>query len=393
MFNMNSPIVNNLIQNCQLPPQMVQGNMYYGTTPTINQYQPQYYQPQQQGSFFDNPPVVENYQNPATVNFQHTMNLYNGPTEDDEFDNQTNYQPQYYQQYPQQQYSQPMISPIYTQNNPQYQNPYNPYMNPNYNSAFYGGAFANYSNPYMDRIMQERREREERALMEQQRAFRVEEAKIYKKLSMACNAYRGYDIENMEEHLKQYDPPELPDFNKKPKLIKVCLEFYDDNGNVTKVQKCWKDYERTALTERQEDALTQHLIEAAPYMIEGNVFALAKIQRHNQIFEAEKQKHPDNIGIVEYFNEHAGELLREAKVAECQKYMEQQMLKRDRNFSEIINFGKNYRTLLQQSFGDPEVTGITVTDKGGLSITPPANIMSNYEKRKAEFLNSIKAVR
>ena len=418
MFNTNSPIVQNMIQECKIPPEIAQGNMYFGNAPTLNgqpiigqpvmqqYYQPQFinnYQPQNQyqGSLFDSKTVVENNPNYYQPKMPLNMNLFNN--DDGEF-HLENELPEGYTGHQNRQLFSPLDTspgapagyynqgymPSYGYNN---WNPYNPNVNPNYNSAFYSGGFSNYFNPYLYKAAQDRQEREQKALMEKERAFRLQEAEIFKKISRACNTFRGNDIEDMEEHLKQYDPPEIPDPNKKSKTLKVCIIRYDDDGNVVSVYRPGKEYDMTKPTDREEEAISLHLMQAAPYMIEGNIFEYRKVLIRNAMYDEAKRRIPDNVGIIEFLNSYANPLMLDIRQEQNLKYAKEQMLTRSTNFKDVINFKRDYKPLFQQFIGNPSETGITVTDKGGLEITPPQNIMSNYEQRKAEFLRAIKPIK
>lgn len=260
---------------------------------------------------------------------------------------------------------------------PQYQQQY-----PNnmmMGSSYYNNIYNGYYNPYLAQKQQELREIEEK-----EQARRV--ANIWKRMSRACNEALHIDIEDWDEHLKQYDPVFE---TKTPERSGIRVKLIREDEVICDPEKF--GYYNRVIYKQDEDSITSNLIRITATGIPYNYQLAMRVEYNNRIYEQSKAKFGDNMGLAEYLDK-AGELYSEALVS---KYMER------RNNMKNIYDSSDFKKLLQQNgsgdgyfsttFARQEIspglfTGPTL---GSLEVTVPEHLGRKYDEVRQRFMQSI----
>lgn len=277
------------------------------------------------------------------------------------------------------------------------------------NSPFYNNLFGNYYNPYMgnNNMNYNYQQQYERARRIDEWNRAQEEAKVWKTISRGINSIIDNGIEDIEEHVKQYDPidynayvRELKEQCKPKQTLKVRLVKGDEiicdpiaNGYYENEEKSEQYSPNAQYMEYVEVREYNRLVSADLYGIPYNVELARIVERNNQIYDRHKAEFGDDVGIIEFLN-RAGSLYAEALMFESQMRAMDMKTKYDPNsFASRINSNKKHQ--MEDYFstcffgGPPEVTGMRATLGGNLEVTVPNHIRNKYEERRAQFLQTI----
>lgn len=201
--------------------------------------------------------------------------------------------------------------------------------------GYYNGMYNNYYNPYLH---QQRMEMEKAKLREEAQG----QAGIWKMLSKGCNQALGNNVENMDEHLKKYDP------------------VYEDNPQYQQEQEYY------------------HLLTLNHNGIELRERIRSNFEAQNVIFSREKETRPDNMSLVEFCST-AGELYAEAMTNEARD--------KQRNVSKLYNQDQ-FRQLID--IHNARVNGFKNTSIDDMEVTLPAHLSSTtFQQRRKAFLETI----
>lgn len=318
----------------------------------------------------------------------------------------------------------PMQQPMMQQNgyvdpNAMQQNTFSPFVTNtsplgfNYNnmpnSSFYNGLYNQYYNPYMERI-QMQQQAQIQAIEAKQRA--EAESRIWKGISRGLNNISDCPIENIEDHLKQYDPidPNQVMLNqmkstKNTLRVKLVTETITENEEIKEEVIC--DPKAVGYYEtqeqmrnyygfnfiRQDKENTMRLTNVELFGIPYNIELARKVEYNNSMYDAHKKEFGDDMGLIEYLNK-AGILYSNALVYEnMMRKMNLTNNYNQNNFRNKLLDGKNLNEqYFAQTFGNmnSEYTGIYPGPTlGSLEVTVPNRLRNKYEERRAQFLNSI----
>ena len=270
------------------------------------------------------------------------------------------------------------IDPVVRQ--PQLQQ-YNQYPNMmGANSSYYNGIYNGYYNPYLAQ-----RQREIQEIEAKEQAKRV--ANVWKKLSRACNEALHIEIEDWDEHLKQYDPvfevKEVEKINLKVKLVK------EDNGEVICDPEKSGYYSRI-IYKQDEDACVLNLMRVEATAIPFNVPLAMRVEQNNRIYDQSKAKFGDSMGLAEYLSK-AGELYSEALMA--------QYIERRNNMKNVYD-SDSFKKLLEKNRGGSGYFSGTFSQElspglrtgptlGSLEVTVPEHLGRKYNEVRQRFMESI----
>lgn len=200
----------------------------------------------------------------------------------------------------------------------------------NGNMGYYNNTYNGYYNPY---LVQRQREIEEA----QQRENIQQQADIWKKLSRGCHAALGSDIEDMEEHLKRYDP--------------VPVE------------------------QHQEEEHYNTLVNLALHGNDYNARVFNAIESNNRLYEKNKERFPDTTSLSD-FMANAGELYAEAMMRETKE--------QEKDVGRLYNSAQ-YKKLI----GLHNSNAFKDTSIDDMEIQLPNHLATEYQKRKQAFLDGI----
>lgn len=268
------------------------------------------------------------------------------------------------------------------------------------NSPFYNNLYTNYYNPYMAQYQQQQ-QAQLQAIEYKQRAEM--ESRIWKSISRGLNAISEHPIENIEEHLKQYDPVDPDEYRKRMSAkeeiqLKVKLVNANDEVICDPISAGYYETERQLRQYYQynyysnETQKTTQLVQVELYGIPYNLELARKVEYNNSMYDAAKKEFDDSMGVIAFFN-NAGILVSRALTYEAM------MRKQDMSLQYNQQMFKN-RLLDGQTVQDkyyaqtfsmpPEYSGIYPGPTlGSLEITVPNRLRNKYEERRAQFLNAI----
>ena len=283
---------------------------------------------------------------------------------------------------------------------------------PNYGgyNNYYGNTFAGYYNPYMQQYQMQQQAQLE-AIQAKQRADM--ESRIWKAISRGLNSISKNPIEDIEEHVKQYDPIDFEEKRKelqnyKKLVIKVKVVRGDkvicdpERDGYYRAQEYLEALGRRY--ELEEYRMTERLVNAELYGIPYNLELARKVEVNNMIYDAHKADYPDSMGLAEYLSK-AGKIYSEALVYEDRMRRLDMMEKyNESRFKGVVRSSQQQLTPFVNNTNDlaynmvftqpPEVSGVYPGPTlGSLEIKMPDHIRSKYEQRRQEFLNKIKVGR
>lgn len=205
--------------------------------------------------------------------------------------------------------------------------------------GYYNNQYNNYYNPYFTIQQEEIRQAQ---LREEQKQY----SNMMKKISLAVHARDN--IENMDDFLSQYDPP----------------------------QPIMENIEETTT------AKLYNLYYSGSY---GNPALAERVHNNNMMYERAKQEFPDTMGFIEFSN-NSYKLVDDM--------LKQKQIEKERNnitksynangFDQLVKMHSNSTNYFNSLFSGVQKTKDVNIDN--LEITLPPNI---YEKRKQEFMNAI----
>lgn len=225
----------------------------------------------------------------------------------------------------------------------------------NMNLGNMGGYYNNQYNYYNPYLVQQQQQLYEAQLKEQLR----QQSDVLKTISRSVNKALGADID-MEKHLEQYNPE----------------NYFKDQFNTPA-----NDYYNS------EQAVHDKLMNIHFNGITGNPYNIRLIQANNILYDQEKQKRPDEYGIIEY-NKSAGELYNEI-VEQEQRNMQRNLtrLYNPTQYNQLVKMNSGANSYFNSVFqGTAMQKEMNIDD---MEVTLPSHLVKSYDDRKRAFLDAI----
>lgn len=346
MFNMQSPIVNNIMVNggvCNNTPlnysdnfinvgdngyNQQQFNPYMNTVQSGNGFNP--YQEQTNMNQLN-----QSIQQPQINGFNPYQQQYQNTNQQvDEFN-------QYYQQQQQYQNQQPQMNGF---------NPYQQqYQNINYNQqsqqmgGYYNSIYDGYYNPYMAQRQQELQQI-------QMKEIQLQQSAIWKLLSKKVNHALGREVD--DEYLSKLYDPVIIDQKEQ-----ASIDKYNHMQQLENIYRQGPMYIKTPNTVR----------------IENNI----------QRFELAKKRFPDDTSLYDFLSQ-AGELYSDVIMSKVKKDQKQlNKLYNHNDYQQLINMHTKTESYFNKLLNN---NGQSIDD---MEITLPSHLNTEYQRRKQAFMNSI----
>lgn len=227
-------------------------------------------------------------------------------------------------------------------------------MSPGYNGAmnnmggYYGGMHQGYYNPYL--IEQQRKEAEAR-----QRQVEIQNAEILKMVSRNVNKALGMTDEQIQEHVKKYDPQFVQETRLTDKQIAEM--------NTAKLMDL--DSRPQTMSYQQQMYMSAVIKER---------------QRMNEAF-------PPEMGLAEFF-EKFGEEEYNMKMQELKSQQRQlNNLYNSSQYNDLLNMHNSSSNYFNSVFGKGQNNIPTTIDD--LEVKLPSSISQEMQMKKMKFLNAI----
>ena len=218
--------------------------------------------------------------------------------------------------------------------------------------GYYNNQYNNYYNPY---LAQQQRQLQEAQMREQMRS----QTDVLKTLSRSVNKALGADID-MEKHLEQYNPENYYRLQQNPN------GFYQQD---------------------EDEMIHNKLMNVHCNGVEGNIMNVRLIQANNILYDQEKEKRPDSLGIIEY-NEKAGELCREIQMQQ-QRDMQRNLsgLYNSNQYNQLVKMSGHANSYFNSMFqGTAMQRDMNIDD---MEVKLPTHLAKSYNDRKKAFFDAI----
>ena len=226
-------------------------------------------------------------------------------------------------------------------------------MAPGYNQPIVGNMGQYYTpqtgfyNPY---LIQQR----QKQIEAQQRQAAIQNAETFKAMSRRINGILGTHQDDIEEHVKRYDPQ----FIKQQRMTEEQL----DQQNTARLYN-----------------IDKRNVQCSPY---------DNIRYNNMMKERERMDNliPQDTNLADFF-ELAGE--EAGRLQEIQQKLQQRQLNKlynSKQYNKLLNMHQNSSSYFNSVYGNNTKKNTSLDD---MELPLPSSIVEKLNKRKMEFLNSI----